>query len=94
MQNIQLKKPYLAPEIVSVDFKVERGMQGSPSQVELGVKGQEDDQYMYFGALQRDHQGSRMGDQMFSGNYFGEFTPGEGPSGAGYFGGYYGGSYF
>ena len=31
MQKIQLKKPYLAPELTVVDFKVERGLQASIS---------------------------------------------------------------
>ena len=99
MQKEQIKRPYFPPEITTVEFRVERGMQASPNQVELGVQGTLIEEMMYFSALQQGHNGSRMGGQMSSGNYFGfgDFIPNpdggdySGPSGASYFGGGAGG---
>lgn len=90
MQEKQLRKPYLTPEIVSVVFKVEKGMQGSPGQPnsegvqveDLTKKG-----YTFFG-WQRGQQGSGEGFQAGVDGYLG----GEGAYSEGVSGGYFAGN--
>ena len=91
MQEKQLKKPYLTPEIVSVDFMVEKGMQATPSpkgetegvQVEDPTK----KGYTFFG-WQRGQQGSEAGFQTGVDGYLG----GEGAYSEGVSGGYFAGN--
>lgn len=95
MQKEQQKRPYLAPEIISVEFSVERGMNATsvPQEAELGVM-----QIGYLNdALNPNnlYMGGPMSD-LSTGGYFGygEYSPGHSPapSGGGYFTG--GGGYF
>jgi len=94
MQKIQQKRPYLAPEITVVDFKVEVGQAASvPVEAELGV--------MQIGYLngERNPYNLYMGDGMndlTNHGYFGYGEYGSGPLGAPSGGGYFtgGGSYF
>lgn len=93
MQKKQIKRPYLAPELTVVDFKVERGLQTSvPVEAELGA--------MQIGYLNSTlnpnnlYMGGPMSD-LSRGGYFGygEYSgPSGAPSGGGYFTG--GGGYF
>lgn len=57
MQKEQRKKPYIAPEIVSVDFSVERGLNASvPQEAQLGD--------MQIGMIDEMERYLRMGDGM------------------------------
>lgn len=92
MKNIQIKKPYVAPELTVVDFRVERGMQTS-GEIQYhgdGVKAVENELgLMMFISSQGNAGGARMGDQMGyfgpTGGYFS--TPG--PTVDGSTGGYF-----
>lgn len=95
MQKEQLKRPYLAPEIVSVAFKVEKGMDGSDSG-RVQVKDPTENQgYSLLGGMQRGQQGDRTGSQFGMGGYFGgDMGYGYVESAGGYFGGGSEGGYF
>ena len=59
MKNIQIKKPYVAPELTVVDFRVERGMNASvPVEAELDL--------MQIGYIQNEGNQSNLyaGDPM------------------------------
>ena len=94
MKNIQIKKPYVAPELTVVDFRVERGMNASvPVKAELDL--------MQIGYIQNEGNQSNLyaGDPMSdlgTGGYFGAGDYGTlsipAPSYGGYFTG--GGGYF
>lgn len=94
MQKEQQKRPYLAPEIISVEFSVERGMNATsvPQEAELGVM-----QIGYLNSAINPNNlfmGGPMTD-LSGGGYFGtgEYSgPHSVPSGGGYFTG--GGGYF
>ena len=96
MQKEQQKRPYLAPEIISVEFSVEKGMVGS-SDIEYngnGVKAFEDEFGMMMFISSQNNPGAYMGNQM---GYFGSGSfaaPGGGSSSAPMGGGYGGGGYF
>lgn len=94
MKNIQIKKPYVAPELTVVDFKVERG---------LGTSA--DDKSIQLNELQLGPQNLNetgefyMGQMGYGGTYFGggtEGTSGLGPKGTegGYFSNPLSGGYF
>lgn len=85
MQKEQQKRPYLAPEIISVEFSVEKGMNASvPQEAELGN--------MQIGMIDEYERYLRMGEGMTqlgvggtgSGSYFGYGADGSGDGG--YFG--------
>ena len=91
MQKEQLKRPYLAPEIVSVAFKVEIGT-GESQQVQDHT---ENPGYTLLGGMQRGQQGDRTGSQFGMGGYFGgDMGYGYVESAGGYFGGGSEGGYF
>lgn len=88
MKNIQIKKPYVAPELTVVDFRVERGMQTS-GEIQYhgdGVKAVENELGLMMFISSQENAGAHMGEQM---GYFGPtgsyFSYGSG--GEGYFGG-------
>lgn len=91
MQEKQLRKPYLTPEIVSVSFKVEKGMQNSPGQQAESNGVQVEDptkkSNTFFG-WQRGQQGSEAGFQAGVDGYLG----GEGAYSEGVSGGYFAGN--
>ena len=80
------KMPYVAPDIATVLFQVERGLQVSdPVEMPNGLTGQEYLQQMIFAAQQPQQEGY-MGTQMgyfSSDGYFGS----SGTTDGGYFGG-------
>lgn len=82
MQKIQQKRPYLAPEITVVDFKVERGLESSAVQ----VKATQDEMLQYYSllGLSQEQYNRFYGSTMPGGNsgYF---------SGGGSEGSYFGG---
>lgn len=90
MQKKQIKRPYLAPEITAVDFKVERGLQTSQIEVKPTTDALEA-YYMSLG-LTPEQIAQYYGSGMPQGNS-GYFMSGGNGSvdGGGYFGN---GSYF
>ena len=96
MQKEQLKRPYLAPEIVSVAFKVEIGQGDSNGKGQLQVPDPTENQgYSLLGGMQRGQQGDRTGSQFGMGGYFGgDMGYGYVESAGGYFGGGSEGGYF
>lgn len=94
MQKKQLKRPYFAPEITTVEFKVEMGatISGEIQYNGDGLKGFEDEFGLMMFISSQNNPGARMGGQM---GYFGDdcFTSPSVPSGA-FGGGYGGGGYF
>ncbi len=91
MQKKQQKRPYLAPEVVSVEFVVEVGTSASIYDVQLtdpGLQAKEvDGMLMFLSSMQGSD--ARMGQQM--GYFVGSFDDytGGGPSSVGYFGGHF-----
>lgn len=87
MQKEQQKRPYLAPEITTVEFWVERGMEGSEVEVTPATLG-----VMQIGVI--NGMNLYMGDAMQNGSgYFSSGSSYSGGSGGGYFG-YGDGTYF
>lgn len=84
MQKIQQKRPYLAPEITMVDFKVEVG-QAASLEVYTGngvQQYEQDAMYMMF-LTQQNGANARMGNGMSyfgydGGSYFGTGSTGNG----------------
>ena len=91
MQEKHLRKPYLTPEIVFVDFMVEKGFGGSPEEQAESNGVQVEDPtkkgYTFFG-WQRGQQGSEAGFQTGMDGYLG----GEGAYSEGVSGGYFAGN--
>jgi hypothetical protein len=89
MQKKQIKRPYLAPELTVVDFRVERGLQTSQVEVKpttdaieayytlLGLTGlTEDERALYYGrGMPSGNSGYFMegGSSADGGGYFGEY---------------------
>jgi hypothetical protein len=89
MQNKQLKRPYFPPEITTVEFRVERGLQTSEVQVS-GYDNQTINQLISLGIIsQQDADAGFYGNGMPSGNV-GYFSgTGNGQDRGGYFGAYF-----
>ena len=92
MQEKQLRKPYLTPEIVSVVFKVEKGMQaskgGGSNSTEVQIQDPTQVNKMSLSDWQRLQQGSGEGFQTGVDGYLG----GEGAYSEGVSGGYFAGN--
>ena len=76
MKNIQIKKPYVAPELTVVDFRVERGLETS-GEVEIPPQQQDLGALIIFMNQEGNRNDLAMGDQMedLGNSYFGTDGP-------------------